>query len=294
MRSMTGFGRASGEDQEKGIGFRVEISSINRKQFETKFALPREISVYESKLRMLVADRISRGSVTFRADFLSSASPESRYSINETAAEKIIAEAHLLAQKNGLKDELRLADVLRVLGVVQIEPVDFSESDIEELLCKVTNAALTRLIESRASEGVQLEQDIRLRISILKHTLAKIEPLVAKIPRQLYERLIAKLQEYNLPAGREDERMLRELLVFADKSDVTEEITRLHSHFIHFDSLLDTRSDAIGRQLDFMVQETFREINTLGNKAACADVSPLIVIMKTELEKIREQIQNIE
>jgi uncharacterized protein YicC (UPF0701 family) len=182
---------------------------------------------------------------------------------------------------------------------LKADPAAFDEESTASLLAKITEEAVCNLVRSRETEGDELAKDISLRLSILKETLEKIIPLASALPQKQYEKLLVRLKELDLPANAavaaDDDRLLRELVLYADKLDVTEEITRLHSHFLNWDKALTSgRQEAVGRQLDFMVQETFREINTLGNKAACAEISPLIVIMKTELEKIREQVQNIE
>jgi len=294
MRSMTGFGKASGKDEKTGIGFRIGISSINRKQFEVKFALPHEISFYECALRRTIGEKISRGSLTVRVDFPDDAANASASAVNLEAAKKAADSLHKMAEECRIKQPVSMADILAVPGVLQAELPDYAGEDAEKLLCAIAAKATDELIKSRESEGVQLEKDIRMRTQLLSDTLDKIVPLTADMPRKQYDRLLAKLKEWDLPVDHDDERLLREMVLFADKLDVTEEVTRLRSHFMHFNAMLSEQGEAMGRQLDFMVQEIFREINTLGNKAACAEVSPLVVTMKTELEKIREQIQNIE
>ena len=159
-------------------------------------------------------------------------------------------------------------------------------------------SGIEELVARRGGDTLTDEANSLVAVA-LKETLEKIIPLASALPQKQYEKLLVRLKELDLPANAavaaDDDRLLRELVLYADKLDVTEEITRLHSHFLNWDKALTSgRQEAVGRQLDFMVQETFREINTLGNKAACAEISPLIVIMKTELEKIREQVQNIE
>lgn len=230
-----------------------------------------------------------------RVDFLEdSGSALSGAVINLEAAAQVAASLQKMAGVCGIAQPVGVADVLAIPGVLRTAEPDYIGENAEKLLCTIAAEATEDLIKSRESEGAQLEKDIRMRTDILRSTLDKIVPLTADMPRKQYERLLAKLKEWDLPADHDDERLLREMVLFADKLDVTEEVTRLRSHFLHFDSLLAQKGESMGRQLDFMVQEIFREINTLGNKAACAEVSPLVVTMKTELEKIREQIQNIE
>lgn len=293
MKSMTGFGRAQAEDEAAGIGFRVEISSINRKQFDLKFVLPPELIQYETAMRQIISEKVSRGALTVRISALSN-NAASAQTLNVEAARKLLESAEHLAKECGLAQNLTVADLLAVPGILTADSGDDSGELTAALLAAATKDALAELIRSKEGEGTRLLADIRMRMDLLKAALEQIIPLTAAMPKLMYEKLLARIKEWDFTTvDPDDDRFLRELVFYADKLDVTEEITRLKSHFRHFDQLTASAEPA-GRQLDFMVQEIFREINTLGNKASCAEVSPLIVTMKTELEKIREQIQNIE
>lgn len=293
MKSMTGFGRAQAEDKAAGIGFRVEISSINRKQFDLKFVLPPELIQYETEMRQIISEKVSRGALTVRISALSN-NAASAQTLNVEAARKLLESAEHLAKECGLAQNLTVADLLAVPGILTADSGDDSGELTAALLAAATKDALAELIRAKEGEGTRLLADIRMRMDLLKAALEQIIPLTAAMPKLMYEKLLARIKEWDFTTvDPDDDRFLRELVFYADKLDVTEEITRLKSHFQHFDQLTASAEPA-GRQLDFMVQEIFREINTLGNKASCAEVSPLIVTMKTELEKIREQIQNIE
>ncbi len=289
---MTGFGKSQGYSGQ--IGFRVEISTINRKQMDLKFSLPQEITGYEAMLRQMLSKRVSRGAITFRVAFLEGMAPEPVCALDTRLAKKLIRAAEDLAEELEQPQTIPLPKLLNVPGVIRIESADCAGENIEALLRQVAGEAIQNLVDARKSEGDQLAKDISARLEILRNTLEKIIPLAANLPRIQFEKLQARLNDWKLSVKPDDERLLREMVLFADKLDVTEEITRLKSHFGHFQELVELQTDAVGRQLDFMVQEIFREINTLGNKAAGVEVSPLIVVMKTELEKIREQVQNIE
>ncbi len=289
---MTGFGKAQGYSGQ--IGFRVEISTINRKQMDLKFSLPQEIAGYEAMLRQMLSKRVSRGAITFRVSFLEGMAPEPVCTLDTHLARRLIRAVENLAEELDQPRTISIADLLNVPGVIRIESADCAGDDVEVLLRQVAGEAIQNLVDARKSEGNQLAQDISARLEILRSTLEKIISLATNLPRQQFEKLQMRLNEWKLSVKPDDERLLREMVLFADKLDVTEEITRLKSHFGHFQALVEMQTDAVGRQLDFMVQEIFREINTLGNKAAGVEVSPLVVVMKTELEKIREQVQNIE
>lgn len=291
MNSMTGFGRAEGVDH--GMALRFEISSVNRKQFDAKFSLPKELAIHEGVLRAHLAKRLARGSIMVRAElnYLEDAPPASR--IDHAFLNTVIREARTAAARNGLDPELNISQILSVPGVVMPVSAISSNPEFESFMLSVFDEALTRHIEMRRTEGVALERDILARIDEFEKIVAKIRTLTPGLPEQQAARMRERLKDAGFNAEADDERMLREFVIFADRLDVTEELTRLDAHFRHFRSIAAGKEPP-GRPLDFLMQEMFREINTLGNKAGTADISPLVVEMKTGLEKVREQIQNIE
>ena len=291
MYSMTGFGRAEGVDH--GVALRFEISSVNRKQFDVKFSLPKELAIYEGTLRANLAKRLTRGSIMVRAElnYLEDAPAASR--IDHAVLNTVIREAREAAEKNGLDPAMSIGQVLAVPGVVVPASALSSSPEFETFLLGVFDAALDRHIEMRRTEGAALERDILARIDEFESLVAKIRALTPGLPEQQAARMRERLKDAGFNAEADDERMLREFVIFADRLDVTEELTRLDTHFKHFRSLA-AGGGSPGRSLDFLMQEMFREINTLGNKAGTAEISPLVVAVKTGLEKVREQIQNIE
>ena len=291
MYSMTGFGRAEGVDH--GVALRFEISSVNRKQFDVKFSLPKELAIYEGTLRANLAKRLTRGSIMVRAElnYLEDAPAASR--IDHAFLNTVIREAREAAEKNGLDPAMSIGQVLAVPGVVVPASALSSSPEFETFLLGVFDAALGRHIEMRRTEGAALERDILARIDEFEALVAKIRALTPGLPEQQAARMRERLKDAGFNAEADDERMLREFVIFADRLDVTEELTRLDTHFKHFRSLA-AGGGSPGRSLDFLMQEMFREINTLGNKAGTAEISPLVVAVKTGLEKVREQIQNIE
>ena len=298
MKSMTGFGRGSASSEPLGVGFRSEISSVNRKQFELKVLLSREVSLYEPKLRMLVSERVNRGSLLLRVDLERFSSQGLTHSgplrINESAVEAILSKTKSLQKAMKIPGELEIGQILALPGVVEQSFLDFGMPEIESILCQAVVEAIDNMLKMRETEGANLKKDIESRIQTLSDLVDQIEPLAKLAPEIQRERLLQRLRDAGLPAEYDDERLLRELVIFADRSDVTEEIIRLRSHFIHFRKFLANGSAPVGRSLDFMIQEISRESTTLGNKAPGAELSPLVVQFKTELEKIREQVQNIE
>ena len=294
MRSMTGFGRGEAASADGRILFRAEISSVNRKQFELKTSLPKEMLSAEVEIRRLVASKISRGSLFLRIEIIFQHTGDSALTINRNAILSLLAQLKTIHETAGLRSEPDAAQLLQLPGIMEQETFDFTNPELLEPLKKACSAAVENLIRTREIEGGNLRREIENRLELLKKTVDRIEPLAADVPRMQQEKLLRRLRENNLLPDPEDDRVLRELVIFTDRSDVTEEITRLRSHFSSFDSFLKNSEEALGRNMDFLTQEIFRELNTLGNKASTTEISPLIVKLKTEVEKIREQVQNIE
>ena len=294
MRSMTGFGRGEALSADGKILFRTEISSVNRKQFELKTLLPKEMLSAENELRRLIGTRISRGTLTLRVETVFQDSIGPRLKIDRAALLSLLGQLKNLYAEAGIGAEPAIEPLLQLPGIMETDAADLSDPQLLETLKQSCMAAIDQLIAMRESEGANLRLEFEKRLEYLTETVDRIEPLAAALPRMQYERLLRRLQESGLAVDLNDERVLRELVIFSDRADVTEEITRLRSHFVHFRKFLEETAEPVGRNLDFLMQEIFREINTLGNKAPTPEISPLIVRLKTEVEKIREQVQNIE
>ena len=291
---MTGFGRGEAASPDGNILFRTEISSVNRKQFELKTALPKDMLSAEIEIRRLVASRISRGSLTLRVETVFQNPEDQAVSINREAALALLRQLKEIGAEAGLQKDPQPGFLLQVPGIIVQKNLDFSDPSLLETLKRSCSEALDNLILMRENEGENLRKEFEKRLSLLEETVNRIEPLAAEVPRLQQEKLLRRLEENGLTPDPHDDRVLRELVIFTDRSDVTEEITRLRSHFSHFHVFLANTDEALGRNMDFLMQEMFREINTLGNKAPTPEISPLIVMLKTEVEKIREQVQNIE
>lgn len=293
MRSMTGFGHAEDYNSDLKCGFRVEISSINKKQFELKLSIPKDFSALEIEIRTFAAEKLARGSISLRIELV--LHDETGFqSVDFSRASVILAAAKKFQQANSLPGEITISDILAIPDAAVIRNADLTNERIADFLKSVISRAIDQLIEMREREGANLKGDILSRLSVMEQLVDEIEPLAAKLPELQTQKLYKRLKELELLPETNDDRLLREAVIFGDKLDVTEEITRLHSHFGNFRKIVDDNASAIGRSLDFMVQEIFRECNTLGNKAASTEISPKVVALKTELEKIREQVQNIE
>lgn len=293
MNSMTGAGW--GECSHDGLKVTVELSSVNRKQSEIFVNLPRELEGLEPQLRDEINRRVGRGRVSVRVSLHAAEGQDgARVRVNTALAGAYVAELRKLAKHLGLSGELSAEVLLRAPGVFES---DAKVSDPEALWPSVREAltsAMASMLKMRAREGAHLKKDLCDRIGTMRKAVARIRkeaPLVQKRYReQLIERIkLAGLQELQI----DEERISKEVVFFADRSDVSEELTRLQSHFQQFDDCVKS-TEPVGRTLDFLAQEFNREINTIGSKANDAAISREVVELKTELEKFREQVQNVE
>ena len=291
--SMTG--RGAGAAFGRLARVEVELSSVNRKQLDVDVGLPRFLASFESRVQELVQSRLSRGRVTgeIRVTW-AEAAQASGAQVDVGLARATVAALRAAAKKLGLPDDLKASALLSLQGLVALE---HGERDLEALwpsVRKALEAALAKLQAMRKKEGAALGRDLQGRLATLRTLVGEIAaraPRVAETYRaNLLKRIAAALPDADL-AG--DERLLKEVALFADKADVAEELVRLDSHFRQADGLLKTGGVA-GRTLDFLVQEMGREINTIGSKANDGDVARRVVACKAELERFREQVQNIE
>jgi uncharacterized protein (TIGR00255 family) len=289
MKSMTGHGR--GESVRGGQRLAIELSSVNRKQAEIVINLPRAWHILESAVRDEIQKLVARGRVQVTVD-LENAKSET-HGLNVKAAQIYLAELKTLQKALKLKGEISLETVLRGHGVLRESNELPDPEDIWPGLKEALLKALKQLVLMREREGQALAKDLTTRLKSLQTHVKKIHELAPNVQHHYRENLIERLKHAGFETTLEDERLLKEVALFADRCDITEELTRLQSHFEQFHALLK-KSEAIGRTLDFLLQEMNREVNTLGNKGNDLTISRLVVEMKTELEKMREQVQNVE
>jgi uncharacterized protein (TIGR00255 family) len=295
MNSMTGFGKGGASNSKSGISFAIEISAVNRKQLEIRAILPRELACYEPLLRKLISDKISRGAISARVDMaVEEDFAAGSVKLNRALLESLTEKCREMQSMLKLSGDIQLRDLLAVPGVLEQSLQDFNLPEIEHTFIKAVEKALAVFQKMRRNEGAAMKEDLSQRLNCLKSIIDIIEREAADIPEIQKAKILEKLKNAQLPVPGDDDRILREIIIYADKSDVTEEITRLRSHFQQAEGFLDEGANPVGRSLDFLMQEMGREITTIGNKAMGRKISPLVVNFKTELEKIREQVQNIE
>jgi uncharacterized protein (TIGR00255 family) len=293
MKSMTGYGR--GDCSQDGFKIAVELSSVNRKQSEISVNLPREMELLEAPIRDLINQRIARGRLTVRVSLHAG---ESRFSakmhLNVALAKAYAQELSRLSKQLKLSDRVTLDQITRAPGVFQTDEQIVEEEDFWPAVEKALRKALGMIVRIRTREGAHLKTDLIQRVEIMRKAVAKIQKHVPGVAKRYREQLIERVKAAGIEApGLEDDRLLKEVVYFADRSDITEELTRLQSHFKQFDDCLKSK-EPVGRLLDFLAQEMNREINTIGSKANDSLISREVVTLKAELEKFREQAQNVE
>jgi uncharacterized protein (TIGR00255 family) len=290
MRSMTGYGRGTATFDGRQIA--VELSSVNRKQAEISLSLPRALLELEPRVRDEINAHISRGRLTVVVGL--HAKNSSRHGgINVAAARAYREELEALRKLLKLGGEITLDQVLRGEGVLDSENTEIETELAWPALQRALKAALDQFIKMRKREGETLAADLRKRVLAIQKNVKTVGVLAPKVMEHHRGTLLERAAKAGLEIEPSDERLLKEIVFFADRSDITEELTRLRSHLDQFFTQL-AQDEPVGRTLDFLLQEMFRETNTIGNKANFLAISQIIVVMKTELEKLREQVQNIE
>jgi uncharacterized protein (TIGR00255 family) len=291
MHSMTGFGRGSATTEQ--LTASVELSGVNRKQPEVVVQGVRDLGEIENRVRQAVLEKISRGRLQVTITLEPTAETGRGAGIDVGLAASLDSAFAELSSRLGREVRPTAADFLRVPGVV-----NFSEHRLEPESCwaaiePALREALVELLEMRRREGSHLVADIEARIGELESLRRMIGELAPARAARYRELLMKRLVESGLEIDPDDERVTREIALVADRCDISEELTRLDSHFEHFRGYLNGR-EAAGRPLDFLCQELNREFNTIGSKSADAGIAQHIVGAKTEVEKIREQVQNLE
>lgn len=289
---MTGHGR--GEASAGGVKVEIELSSVNRKQMDVSLSLPRSLSVLEPRLVEEVHRAVSRGRVTGEVSVkLSSVARQRGVCVDAELARTYLKEMRRTAKSAGLKDDFGGSLLLSLPDVVRYEQPGDEAERLWPLLKRALGAALKNLLVMRGREGRALQRDIEGRFKTFGRRLARIGAQAPQVVERYRAKLLERLKSAGLSIDTTDERLLKELALFADRSDIAEELTRLESHLKQAAKLMASNEPA-GRSLDFLAQEMFREVNTLGSKANDTGILEDVVALKAELERIREQVQNIE
>ena len=294
IRSMTGFGK--GRSACQGFRIDVELGTINRKQFDARVMLPRNLQCLEPRIVKLLGQSISRGQVSGSVRISDAGMPGGRNHILDIELTRQYVRAiRTAAGKLGLADDLTARSLV---GIRELFVRSEQSEDAEILWPGVKEAlesALQKLVKMRVAEGKALRIDLQAHYKKLQDLLRRIAGDAPRIQKRYRDSLLERIRTSGIEIQMPDAAILKELTLFADRSDISEEIVRLRSHFQQAEKLLaDGGNEAVGRECDFLYQEMFREINTIGNKANDAFISTQVVQFKTFLERAREQVQNVE
>lgn len=293
MKSMTGFGRGEARQESSGTTWVVECSSVNRKQLEISVTLPKNVADLETLVRNLAATFCSRGRINIQIRVDRATASTAPLQIDVQLATSYLNSLRTLAEQLGVTPDLSLAELIRLPGIFVAEPKEESVEEVWPLVESALTAALKQMVQMRATEGSHLRKDIETRLVEIESLLQRIQCLAPQVPDQHRQLLRLRLEKAGFPLPMDDERLVREIALFADRCDISEELSRAESHLRQFQQYLGS-SEPIGRSLDFLMQEFFREFNTMGSKCSDAAIAHHVVSAKSELEKIREQVQNLE
>ena len=293
MKSMTGFG--SGTATKDGITCTVEIKSVNARFLDLFIRSPKQMNLFESIIRRMIQDRITRGKVEVSVSIQDAGERPKTFTINSVLRKQI---QQLLVQEE-FYDDPKKVPLQAVNSIsnewIQQQDTPIAEEVLSDIVKEATTQALDSLIAMRTAEGQHINQDLLERIGTLEKIIAKIDTNKAGAVEAYREHIKTKIQEYlvSLDASISEERFIQEIALLADKTDITEEIVRFTSHVVQLKNTL-ADANSIGRKVDFILQEMNREVNTIGSKAMDSNITEFVVQLKCELEKIREQVQNVE
>ena len=271
----------------------VELRAVNRKQAEIAVTLPGELAGLEERVRGTVSPMVARGRCDVRIQW-EGITPVTSSRVNRAVAQAYAQEFAALASELNLTATLTLELLARCPGVIQSDPVRAEVSAIWPVVEEALKQALAVFVRSREREGSHLAMDLTERIGLLRTSTGRLANWAPTVAKRFREQLLQRIRAAGIEnISADDERVIREVVFFADRSDIAEELTRLESHYIQFEDC-SAATEPVGRKLDFLAQEMNREINTIGSKADGLRVSELIITAKAELERMREQVQNVE
>ena len=291
MKSMTGYGRAKIENDTRE--YIVEVKSVNHKYLDINIKLPKTLFCIEDKIRKVISNKISRGKIDVFVTYINYGIEGKTILINKDIAKMYIKEIEEIATENNIASGIRATEISKFPEVLNVIVDEEDEEKIWLELNKCLEKALDNFIEMRITEGEKIKEDLKQRLDeidenineIFKNSTGLVEEYVVKLRKRIQEILNTDVVD--------ETRLAQEIVIYSDKTSIEEEITRIKSHIIQFKELLNSEG-AIGKKADFIIQEINREINTIGSKSGKFEITQLVIKIKTQIEDIREQIQNIE
>ena len=291
IKSMTGFGRSTYEND--GREYIVEIKSVNNRFNDINIKMPRNLNYLEEKIRKQILSNISRGKVEVSIQLNNNSDLGKKINLNTDIANRYIEELKKLTEETNIIDNINIMDIAKFPDVLNIKIDEEAEEIIEKELFIALDSAINSFLDMRQKEGSKIKVDLENRIEVIKQKIEQISSISAGLVDEYIVKLETRIKELLKTDVVDQTRLAQEVVIYSDKCSVEEEITRLKSHISQFLNLLN-ENIAIGKKLDFLIQEMNRETNTIGSKANNLEITNLVVDIKTELENVREQIQNIE
>ena len=291
IKSMTGYGRSSFENE--GREYIVEIKSVNNRFNDINIKMPRSLNYLEDRIKKEILNSVTRGKVDLFITFNNNSDLGKNIKLNTDIAKKYISELKKLSEEADIVDNINVMDISKFPDVLNIKVEESAEEVIEKELLIALTEAIKSFIEMRKAEGNKIKEDLENRIDKISKKINQISNISAGLVEEYIVKLETRIKELLKTDVVDEARLAQEVVIYSDKCSVEEEITRLKSHISQFLNLLN-ENIAIGKKLDFLIQEMNRETNTIGSKANNLEITNFVVDIKTELENIREQIQNIE
>lgn len=291
LKSMTGFGRAV--EEIDGYVITVELKSVNHRYFDFSSRIPRQYGFLDDKLKSYINSKVSRGKVECYVSVEALDTEDAAVVINKTLTSAYVKALKELSEEYSLKEDFGTAFVSRLPDVFVLKKADEDEEKIWQLVKSVTDEAIEKFIQMRAVEGAKMKEDVASRAEYILDCVSFIEDRSPQTVKEYNDKLVERVHEIIGDVSLDEQRIIQEVAIYADKVAVAEETVRLRSHIAQLKTFLESE-EPIGRKMDFLVQEINRETNTIGSKANDVDIARKVVDIKAEVEKIREQIQNIE
>ena len=288
LKSMTGYGRSIYESNKRR--FIIEIKSVNHKYNDISIKMNKNINYLENTIRKKIKKNISRGKIDVHIS-LEELEIDKKININKNLAEKYISNIKEIAKENNTEIIINMSDILMIPDIMSANE-NVEDSELEKELLDGLDIAINNFIDMRIKEGEKIQEDLSNRLDIINKYLSEINSYSTGLVEEYIVKLKKRIKEILKDDVVDKNRLSMEVVIFADKCSIEEELTRLNSHIIQFKSMLNENN--IGKKMDFLIQEMNREINTIASKANCLEITKLVVEVKNELENIREQVQNIE
>ena len=291
MRSMTGYGRASLEKENRN--YQIEMKSVNHKYSDITIKLPKTLTYLEDKMKKQIGASISRGKVDVFVTFENNSGEGKDIIVNHEMVKKYMDTFYKLAEENQLALSIPVTEVIKLPEILSVQTIKTKEDVIEQEVMACLQEAIQHFVEMREVEGNKIKEDLLGRVEQVEKEILKFSEYSAGLVEEYVVKLRQRVKDMLQSDEIEESRIAQEAVIFADRTSIEEEVTRLKSHVMQMKNLLEEKKP-VGKKMDFLIQEMNREVNTIGSKSANLDITNLVIDLKTMLEDIREQIQNIE